>query len=101
MKEKNRIIVRGTKFQFPNLEKKCGELVMFFNDISYNYGSVFSWMEVGQHSEASIEFYWSTKKVDKKTAEEFLELYCNTYGCKKEEFELREKMDYSLIKHHI
>ena len=39
------------------------EVVAFFPEASANYGNILSYMHIGQHGEASIEFYWSTSKV--------------------------------------
>lgn len=90
--KKQRAIVR--KFAFsPGKE----ELIIFFNDqVEYYYG-VMSWMEIGEHGTASIEFYIETKKVDKKEAQDFLDKYCALYNCKNE-FVLREKFDYSVFR---
>ena len=38
------------------------EVVAFFPEIAANYGNILSYMQIGQHSEASLEFYWTTKK---------------------------------------
>lgn len=90
--EKQRAIVR--KFAFiPNQE----ELIIFFNDQIEAYFVVMSWMEVGQHEAACVEFYRQTKKVDKKEAQDFLNKYCALYNCKNE-FVLREKFDYSVFR---
>jgi hypothetical protein len=97
MVRKNRVIVREIEWQTPTLEKHK-DLIIFFNDwLGVNYGKVMTWMEVGQHSETDFDFYFSTKKVDKKRAEEFLELYCRSYHCEKEEYQIREKFDYDLF----
>lgn len=98
MKYKNRVIVREIEWQTPTLEKHK-DLIMFFNDwLDVNYGKIMTWMQIGQHSEADFDFYSSTKKVDRKIAEEFLKLYCWTYNCKTEEYQIREKFDYDFFR---
>ena len=41
---------------------KDGEIIAFFPEMTANYGKMMSYMHIGQHGEASIEFYWETKK---------------------------------------
>lgn len=98
MEKKNRVIVREIEWQTPTLEKHK-DLIMFFNDwYGVNYGKVMAWMHVGQHDEVDFNFYYRTKKVNKETAEEFLKLYCWTYNCGTEEYQIREKFDYDFFR---
>ena len=39
------------------------EVVAFFPEVNANYGKILSYMHIGQHSEASVEFYQQTSKV--------------------------------------
>lgn len=39
-----------------------GEIIAFFPQFSANHGNIVSYMHFGQHGEASLEFYYSTKK---------------------------------------
>lgn len=41
---------------------KDGEIIAFFPEASANFGNVLSYMHIGQHGEASMEFYQITKK---------------------------------------
>ena len=52
-KEKVKVIFRKTKE---------GEIIAFFPELKANHGNILSYMHIGQHSEASVRFYWTTKK---------------------------------------
>lgn len=41
---------------------KDGEIIAFFPEIEANYGRILSYMHIGQHGEADLEFYQETKK---------------------------------------
>lgn len=41
---------------------KDGEIIAFFPEASANFGNILSYMNVGQHGEASHDFYMTTKK---------------------------------------
>lgn len=51
--EKVKVIFRKTK---------DGEIIAFFPEASANFGNILSYMHIGQHGEASHDFYMSTKK---------------------------------------
>ena len=42
-------------------DRKTGEIIAFFPE-SYNYGDVMCYLHIGQHTQASINYYWSTKR---------------------------------------
>jgi hypothetical protein len=48
-----------------------GEIIAFFPEIPTNYGNIMSYMHIGQHGEASVDFYTDTKKA---TPEEYTPL---------------------------
>ena len=59
---------------------KDGEIIAFFPYVEANAGNILSYMHMGQHSEASYDFYLACKKTN---AEEYKELYgelTNTIG---------------------
>lgn len=62
--EKVKVIFRKAKNPYTHEY----EVIAFFPECEVNYGKVLSYMHIGQHSEASIEFYWNTKKA---TTEEY------------------------------
>ena len=55
--EKVKVIFRKTK---------DGEIIAFLPEASANFGNILSYMHVGQHGEASYEFYKDTKKATEK-----------------------------------
>ena len=44
--------------------KKDGEVIAFFPESHVQYGNIMSYMHIGQHGEASLDFYYSTKKAN-------------------------------------
>ena len=56
--EKVKVIFRKAK----NPYTKEYEVIAFFPELNANYGNILSYMHIGQHGEASLEFYWETKK---------------------------------------
>ena len=49
------------------------EVIAFFPEIKANYGKILSYIHIGQHSEASVEFYWETKKATETEYKSLLE----------------------------
>ena len=43
-------------------KNKNGEVIAFFPEFHVQHGNIMSYMHIGQHSEASLDFYYSTKK---------------------------------------
>ena len=43
-------------------KNKNGEVIAFFPEFHVQYGNIMSYMHVGQHGEASLDFYYSTTK---------------------------------------
>lgn len=62
--EKVKVIFRKTK---------NNEVIAFMPEESVNYGNILSYMHIGQHSEASLEFYWTTKKATEEEYKPLLE----------------------------
>ena len=77
-KEKVKVIFRKAKNPYTHEY----EVIAFFPEIEANYGKILSYMHIGQHAEASLEFYHSTKKA---TYEEYkpllIELKMRYHGC--------------------
>ena len=44
---------------------KEGNIIAFLPELRVNHGNIASYMHIGQHSEASYQFYAETKKADK------------------------------------
>ena len=43
---------------------KEGNLIAFLHELRVNHGNIMSYMHIGQHSEASYQFYTETKKAN-------------------------------------
>jgi hypothetical protein len=56
-------------------------ICLFFPEASARKGFILSWVEVGQHSEASIEYFHGLKKPGPDMAERAIRLYERTYSC--------------------
>lgn len=68
------------------------EVIAFFPEIEANYGNILSYMHIGQHSEASLEFYWTTKKATETEYRPLLEELKVRYDdCK---LVVRQKVNY-------
>ena len=68
------------------------EVVAFFPEASANYGNILSYMHIGQHGEASIEFYWSTSKVSPEEFKPLLDELKAIYD--DVELVVRQKLNY-------
>ena len=47
---------------------KEGNVIAFLPELRVNHGNIASYMHIGQHSEASLQYYWETVKA---TEEEY------------------------------
>ena len=45
-------------------KNKDGEVIAFFPEFHVQRGNIMSYMHIGQHGEASLDFYYSTKKAN-------------------------------------
>lgn len=73
-------------------DKKTNEVIAFFPE-TYKNGMVDCYTHIGQHSQASIEYYWgNTKRIN--SSEEYLPLWeeLNRIGYKN--IKLRFRMSY-------
>ena len=46
-------------------KNKYNDVIAFFPEARVNYGNIMSYMHIGQHGEASYEFYLTTRKANK------------------------------------
>ena len=54
---------------------KHNDVIAFFPEARVNYGNIMSYMHIGQHGEASLEFYLTTRKANENEyADLFAEL---------------------------
>lgn len=73
-------------------KNKNNDVIAFFPEVRANYGNIMSYMHIGQHSEASYEFYMTTHKANiNEYADLFIEL-CKIY----DDYELvvKQKISY-------
>jgi len=86
--EKVKVIFRKAK----NPYTKKYEVVAFFPEASANYGRILSYMHIGQHSEADLEFYHNTKKATEDEYKSLLvELKMRYHGC---DLIVKQKINY-------
>lgn len=60
-------------------KNKNNDIIAFFPEARVNYGNIMLYMHVGQHSEASYEFYLTTKKANKNDYTDLFAELCKTY----------------------
>ena len=53
-------------------DRKTNEIIAFFPECAANYGDIMSYSHIGQHGDASMEYYYSTEKA---SPEEYADLY--------------------------
>ena len=51
---------------------KDGQVIAFFPEFHVQRGNIMSYMHIGQHGDASLEFYYSTKKANPQEYEPLL-----------------------------
>lgn len=90
--EKVKVIFRKVKNPYANE----WDIVAFLPETPACYGNIMSYIHDGQHDEASMEFYWSTKKA---TPEEYADLLEELkgvyYDC---ELVVKQRMNYDDVR---
>ena len=56
---------------------KYNDVIAFFPEARVNYGNIMSYMHIGQHDEASLEFYLTTRKANEN---EYADLFAELRG---------------------
>lgn len=54
-------------------DKDTKEIVAFLPECPVNYGNILCYMHIGQHSEASLQYYWDTVKATEEEYKPLLE----------------------------
>ena len=54
-------------------DKNTKEIVAFLPECPVNYGNILCYMHIGQHSEATLQYYWDTVKATEEEYKPFLE----------------------------
>lgn len=75
-------------------DKKTKEIVAFLPEIPVNRYMIMSYMHVGQHSEACLEYYLSTEVTSE---EEYCNLYKELCGIYEEKLTIRKKLNRNLL----
>lgn len=86
MEEKTKVIFRKSK----NPYTKEWEVEAFFPE-TYNRGRMTCYAHIGQHDEADITYYWTTKKA---TPEEYKDLYDELTNLVGYNLRVMQKMTY-------
>ena len=60
-------------------DRKTNEVVAFIPESTVNYGHILSYMHIGQHSEASLQYYWETVKATEEEYKPLLKELKNIY----------------------
>ena len=61
-------------------KNKDGETIAFFPEFHVQYGNIMSYVHIGQHSEASLDFYYSTVKANVQEYESLFNELKTIYG---------------------
>ena len=54
-------------------DKNTKEVVAFLPECPVNYGNILCYMHIGQHSEATLQYYWDTVKATEEEYKPLLE----------------------------
>lgn len=54
-------------------DRKTNKVVAFIPESTVNYGHILSYMHIGQHSEATLQYYWDTVKATEEEYKPLLE----------------------------
>lgn len=73
---------------------KANEIVAFLPEHAANYGNIMSYAHIGQHCEASLEYYQNTKKA---SMEEYLSLLRELQMIYGEELQVRQRLHYDTL----
>lgn len=66
------------------------EIFMFY---PVSFPHIFCWDKNSGHGDASLEYFHQCKKMDKETAQKYLDDYCKRYDCVGQ-IELRQRIYY-------
>ena len=72
---------------------KEGNVIAFLPELRVNHGNIASYMHIGQHSEASYEFYLTTRKANEN---EYADLFAELRGIYDDcELVVKQKINYN------
>ena len=73
-------------------DRKDGTIIAFYPECSANYGNIACYQHIGQHGEASLEYYYSTVKA---TANEYKEIYNEVKNQAIVELDVKQRIYYN------
>ena len=72
---------------------KHNNVIAFFPEARVNYGNIMSYMHIGQHGEASYEFYLTTRNANKN---EYTDLFAESRGIYDDsELVVKQRINYN------
>lgn len=72
-------------------DRKDGTIIAFYPECSANYGNIVCYQHIGQHGEASLEYYYSTIKA---SPDEYEELYNEVKDQALVELDVKQRLCY-------
>lgn len=72
-------------------DRKDGTIIAFYPECSANYGNIVCYQHIGQHGEASLEYYYSTVKA---SPDEYRELYNEVKDQALVELDVKQRLCY-------
>lgn len=80
-------------------KNKHNNVIAFFPEVRVNYGNIMSYMHIGQHDEASYEFYLTTRKANENEyADLFAELRKIYDDC---ELVVKQRINYNDLRDKV
>lgn len=76
-------------------DKHTNEIIAFLPEIPVNRGMVMSYMHIGQHDAAALSYYLDTIKANR---EEYSDLYDELCEIYEEKLEIRQRINYDLLR---
>ena len=77
-------------------DKKTNNVIAFLPEASVNHGNIMSYMHIGQHSEASYDYYNTTIKANEN---EYLPLFNELNSIYDNDLQIKQKITYSDLLH--
>lgn len=75
-------------------DRETKSIVAFLPDIPVNRYMIMSYMHIGQHGEASLEYYFTTAKASE---EEYSGLYGELCGIYEEKLEIKQRLNRNIL----
>ena len=76
-------------------DRKTKDVVAFIPETLVHKYMIMSYMHIGQHSEASLEYYLSTEKVSENEYSDLYKELCGIYG--EENLQIKQRLNRKLL----